>query len=78
MTLTLDIPPELETQLREAPARVGQAPEAYIIANLAVVMEESAIVPGHRRIGSEENMNSMRHWMSWKRSGLASRLCPMM
>jgi len=40
MILTLVIPPEMEAQLREVSARVGQAPEDFVLATLAVLLEE--------------------------------------
>jgi hypothetical protein len=56
MTLTIELPPELERRLEEAAARHGQAPAEFV---RAVVEEKLAVAPPQ---GSEAALALLRQW----------------
>lgn len=61
MSLTIDLPPEVETRLREEAARRGQATEEYASRILAEVVEQQPeIAP--RILTSQERAQAFREW----------------
>jgi hypothetical protein len=62
MTLTIELPPELERRLAEEAARHGQAPAEFV---RAVVEEKLAVAPhtsGAKLANPQERARAFREW----------------
>lgn len=60
MTITLELPPELEKGLREAAAKAGAEPSAFVIEALQKKLSEVKLLElqrGYRELGEAQRAN---------------------